>query len=559
MKSGSVKIILAFLLILFIAPTATVQLYWKINTPAGFYFPGFLQSDQVTYTALFRSVITRGNGITYSYPYAAPGPENPPVYFQAPFTLLAWMWQVLGGNLLAPWEVLRYASAAIFFLALFLFARELFKRFYPTAYESNALPGYLVLFITVLLFGGGLAWFISLFKFILIKIGPRENPAGFLAVFGRTEGVYHWWFLNLFRNVFYPLELFYHALFFLALLGCLKKNPILIFTAQLLACLSGVFVGIQVSLLLILFFLVQALDKPNRETLLHLALANLVFLLMISYYKSFLPRHLIPAVLIEQHRESLYDLIPVHKYFAAYGLLVFSTPLVFLSQKFRKRMIQRREGRLVLCWLVVEGALILNDKFLPGKGFQPPHFTRGYFYSALVAVTALGVFPLWRKVIEKGGGKILLTAALVLAIFLPDNILFVAGRLSEPPHPSVLTITRHSKDTLDFLHGLEREQTVFCPERKFGYLVPAFTRHSSIFAELYVTPFNREKTRQVEDFFQNQGVEEFIHRYRISLIVLPGYPKLLRHFERNIKLPEWKRIYQNPGWRVYRVNGRFGP
>jgi hypothetical protein len=259
-------------------------------------------------------------------------------------------------------------------------------------------------------------------------------------------------------------------------------------------------------------------------------------------------------MLSQQHKQSLYQLIPMHKYFPAYGILLLTTPLSFLNKDFRETILKNREGRMILCWACAVGLLILNDKFLPGVGFQPPHFTRGYLFSALVMLSGLGLFPAFRKIHQKGGGKAAMFIILFLTLILPDNILFTVERFTEPPHPLVLSIPPESRDALDFIKNLPDMENVFCPDRKFGYLIPAFTPHSSIFSELYVTVDNENKVREIQYFFSGQDKNSFIEKHRITIIILPHYGNLIRLFEERVKTPDCPMIYDNRMWRIYKIN-----
>ncbi|HQH12737.1 MAG TPA: hypothetical protein PLS31_09955, partial [Candidatus Sumerlaeota bacterium] len=89
-----------------------------------------MQSDQITYTALSRSVFERGNGVAYSYPYAAPSDENAAVNFQIPFTLLAWLWKITG-SIVISWEIIRLLFGAAFLFILYLTIWELFQSYFP--------------------------------------------------------------------------------------------------------------------------------------------------------------------------------------------------------------------------------------------------------------------------------------------------------------------------------------------------------------------------------------------------------------------------------------------
>ena len=550
MSKKHIRFIIGALLLiyLFVAPLTSMR--WSLSQPPGYFYTGMLQSDQVTYTAIFRSVITRGTGFTYSYPYAPPGPDNPAVNFQLPFTLLAWMWKLAGKNVVAAWEILRFLSAAAFFVVLYLFSRDLFKNFYEEEDGGTVSPWYLIVFFVALAFGGGIAWFFGGLKY-LSELFSGDAAPDFLSVFFQTEKAYHWWFLNIFRNLFYPLETFYHVFFFLGLWGLVKKNNKLVFVSQILACLSGVFIGVELSAILLVFLFTEMLISKAWPEILRFLFSLGIFLVFASYYAFLLPMFRVPAVLAEQHKQTLYDLIPLHRYLPAYGIFLVLALLSLMNSGFRKKLFFSRTGRLVLIWVLVTGFLVLNHLFLPGKGFQPPHFTRGYLFAALVAISAIGFFPAWKKLRQSNPRKSLIILIVILVLSLPDNILFLAERVTVPPHRDVLMIRTDSKKALEFLEQLPGEETVFCTNYKFGYLIPAFSGHSSVFVEHYAMVNYGEIIVGIAEFSQNRNVEEFIEKYKITVIIMPRENGVARYFDQNIKRQEWNILFENDLWKVY--------
>lgn len=533
------------IILLILAIPIVMNLHWRQNAPEGFWFTGFLQSDQITYTALFRSVFERGNGFAYAYPYAAPSADNPAVNFQMPFTLLAWLWRITGSIVLS-WEIVRLLFGAAFLFVVFLTMREMLKTFYPDEEQDAPFSIYVLGVFIILACGGGVAWLAALAR----SFGAQG--VSFLERFQEAEGSYHWWFLNLFRNIFYPLELMYHAFFFLAIWGVLKKNYRLALAGQVLACLSGVFVGIEISGILIAFYIWEAVRQKNKESLMRLVWTLIVFALFAGYYGVFLPRFPIAKNLVEQHRVNIHDIIPMKEYLTAYGLMLFAALLAFLRRDFRRNLMGREAGRLIIVWLVVVAALVLNDKWLPaGRSLQPPHFTRGYLFAILTLIAACGFYPSWKSFAAKGKARLAGASLLLILLFIPDNILFVALRFRETPHPMVLTIPNESMQLFDFLNTLKEQRVVFSPERKLGDQIPAFTPHASILGQLYATPFNEEKSAMMERFFRGADVDLFIKKYEIDLIVIGR--RSAEYFDTMIRRPEWKPVYSNKLWAVYAI------
>jgi len=545
LKWHKYRVVFFLVVVLCLSIPIITNVYWQKNAPEGFWFTGFLQSDQITYTALSRSVFERGNGVAYSYPYAAPSDENAAVNFQIPFTLLAWLWKITG-SIVISWEIIRLLFGAAFLFILYLTIWELFQSYFPDEQKEGRFGFYVNLVFVILAFGGGIAWLATLARFM----GSKDSS--FLTIFQKVEGVYHWWFLNLFRNIYYPLELMYHTFFFLAIWGVLKKDFRLALVGQILACASGVFVGIEISGILIVYYLWETARQKSRTSLRHFAGTLIVFALFANYYGVFLPRFPISKNLAEQHRVNIHDIIPMREYLAAYGLMLFAALFVLLKKDIRQNLLGREAGRLMFVWLIVVAALVLNDKWLPaGRSLQPPHFTRGYLFSILTLIAACGFYPIWKSFAAKEKSRLIYVSIFLILLFIPDNILFVAERFNEAPHPMVLMIPNESRQLFDYLNTLKVQRTVFCPERKLGDQIPAFTPHASILGQLYATPFNDEKSAMMERFFQGADVDLFIKKYGIDLIVIGM--RSAEYFDAMVRRPEWKRVYSNKLWTVYAI------
>ncbi|MFH1563985.1 MAG: hypothetical protein ABIF11_11320 [Nitrospirota bacterium] len=541
-KNIYIVVFLSILLILLVP--MFLLYYWGRNIPDGFYFSNLLQSDQLTYTSLFRSVWERGNGFFYSYPYSVPGQDNPMVNFQIPFVILAWLWKAFSENIVLTWEVFRFLFGALFFSFVFLSTFEIARSFFKDELKELEHQSYFLVVFLLLIYGGGIAWVFTFFKFLFFNSGLELT---FLETFREVEKHYHWWFLNLYRNFMYPLELFYHFLFFFAIYNLIKRRITLVLIAQLLACGSGVFIGIELSAIIIVFFIVEVFFLKNRNNLIYLLTSILIFMVFIFYYTYFLNLFPVTKSIYQQHRIE-YDKIPLCEYFYGYGFLTILIPLLFLSRKFRKFFISKFEGRVLLIWMLVVGALIQNDKWMLGKGIQPAHFTRGYFYSVLLLISSIGLFPIWVKVRKKNIKKSVLILILSLVIFLPDNIMFTLLRFKETPHP-------YPKPLFEFLNRIKEPKVIFPLDRNLGSQIPAFTHHHSMIGTEYTTPFNDEKVEMIRMYFNKQGAERVVKKYFIDIIIVNS--EFLNKFEKNVKLPDWKMIYQNATWSVFDTNLRY--
>jgi len=528
------------------------QIYWRHHTPQGYYYTGFLISDQNTYSAIFRSVFERGNGIFYSYPYAPPGSDNPAIMFQIPFTLLAWFWK-LTTSTRAAWEILRIVFGIGFLFLLYKFFVRVFQNFYPK--EMAERNGQIIsrgLFLT-LLFGAGLAWFIAAFRFGVGRFaGTLPFESSYLDTFIDVESDYSGWIFNIFRNVFNPLEGIYHLCFFLAVLGAIRGNSRLAFAGQLLACGSGVFVGLEISAIMLLFFIIEYLYSKDKKHLKQFVLSFSILGVFIFYYKIFMRFFPVSRSLVEQHLINLHGAIPLRCYFPAYGFLLFSTPLVFLNRDFRRVFFQKREGRLLFIWLFVVICLIQNDKILTlQRSVQPAHFARGYLFTALFLISALGAFPFFYRISQRRFLKLILIMSALFILMLPDNLLYLRRLFTFEPHPHFLLLPTQSMEVFNYLNGLNTRENIFCSDIRLGDQIPAFTPHSSVWAMEYATPFAEDKKQMIAGFYNNIGADDFIKKYKISMLIILNTKAA--PLAEKIKRPEWKEVFGNDIWKVYQI------
>lgn len=528
------------------------QIFWKANTPQGYYYAGFLISDQNTYTAIARSVLDRGNGICYSYPYAPPGADNPAIMFQLPFTLLAWFWK-LTASTWAAWEILRIAFGIGFLCLLYKFFVEVFRKFYPKEMDDSRGRIISRKFFLTLIFGAGLAWFIAAFRFGVGSVAKTLPPGvGYLETFIDVESDYSGWIFNIFRNTFNPLEGLYHFCFFLAIIGVVMEKGRLTLAGQFLACCSGVFVGLEISAILLAFFAVDYIYTRDKNYLKQFILSLAIFCVFIFYYKIFMRFFPVSRSLVDQHLVNLHGAIPLRCYFPAYGILLISTLLVFMNRGFRKTFFQKREGRLLFVWLTVVICLIQNDKILGlQRSVQPAHFTRGYLFTALFLISALGVFPFLYRKSQTNFLKVKLILLALFIVMIPDNLLHLRRLFTYEPHSHFLIIPKQSKEVFDYLNTLKTRENIFCSDIRLGDQIPAFTPHSSIWAMEYATPYAEDKKLMIADFYNNIGVEEFINKYSITMLIILNTKTM--PLAEKIKRPEWDIPFENNIWRVYKI------
>ena len=218
--------LLAAVLLLPVLGTVVLQGAWPASQ--GHHPTGFIQYDQPSYLANAREHFDSGFNWTYGLPFDA-DPATPRIYFQPQILFLGAVHQLTGvppGWLLAGFGLLAG-------LAMVRVAIALYRRVVGLASAGSWLG------LPLFLWGGGLLMLAGL----LVSGG---QPGRDMLAFDPGNGM---WFLNLGRNLLYPLEAWYHLLALGAVLLLWRRRwwPALAVLALLAA--SHPMTGIQFLLL----------------------------------------------------------------------------------------------------------------------------------------------------------------------------------------------------------------------------------------------------------------------------------------------------------------------
>ncbi|RME84189.1 MAG: hypothetical protein D6785_05830, partial [Planctomycetota bacterium] len=212
------KWLLAFLLV---SPAFLGYFYYWYLDPQE--FSCFIQGDQPTYYLIAKDYQRPPNSLFYSItPFWDDYVQIPKKMFQPQIFVI--------GMILKYTSLSIEAVNLILFIFLGLIAGRVGIYFFETlTEEKNNYMGLLLFF-----WGGGLLLVSSL---IYYQFDLRH-----IADFDPWEG---WWFLNFGRNFLYPLESYYHSLFFLNFLFLWKKKYFWAGLGSLLLLLSHHFTGME--------------------------------------------------------------------------------------------------------------------------------------------------------------------------------------------------------------------------------------------------------------------------------------------------------------------------
>ena len=358
-------------------PMALVYTLHFLLPMAGTRGSGFLQYDQPMYMAAALKHFEGGFFPTYGLPYSADY-AIPKLNVQLSLLFLGGVTQLTGwdpGHVYAGFGVI--AGIVMLWVAI-----RLLREF---AGPLHGVAGLLV--ILLFLWGGGILTLsgigAGLVKGLRLSYWDMRDVA---FQFDPGDGN---WFLNLGRNLYYPLEAFYHAIFFGAVICLRQRRYAVAFAMLLLTMAIHPFTAIELSVVLggiaALEWSLRA-DPPPIWLLIGIGVALPIYILQGLL--------LIPRLSSEQAALTAQHAVnwPItwHAMVPAYLPVGLIVAWRFWRAPSWRELLAQRDVRMLLVWFVGCFALINHD--LVVKGHQPIHFTRGYDWTPLALLAAPVVY-----------------------------------------------------------------------------------------------------------------------------------------------------------------------
>ncbi|MBX6312958.1 MAG: hypothetical protein IRY99_08600 [Isosphaeraceae bacterium] len=503
---------------------------------------GYIQYDMPIYMAKAREYFDAGRPrVSYSNP-CSDSYAGPRLYFQ-PWTWALGLVHHYSGQ--APGTVL----VGFWGLAALVCARAALALYCEVVgLDTKAEQLGLVLFF----WGGGLiAWAGVVWAwFAKGTVGPRDVFA--------LEPFDGWWFLNFGRNLVYPTEAFYHAVFFLCLLAAMRGKCMTAVLLALLLAASTPFTGGELLAVVGAWCLLEVFmpaDRRGKGRL--LAAIGALSALFLGYYAGFLERF--PEHWLIAKQMSLDWSYPPWTFLLANGLVA---PLA-LGAWWRQggAFFASPRHRLLIAWFLVSAVLANHGYILPHPR-QPIHFDRGYPWAALFLLGARVLVDLFEAMARRPRPWGALGAAMIVAVFLMDNGLWLAGFLRALRSPLLSRSldyngVRLTRDQAEVLRRLDDHSfagaLLLSEDFTIGYLAIAETPLRSWVAHPLETPHYRERRRQVEALFR-EGCFLQAWEARPLLIVIERGPG-----QETKDPPPWlggrgaERIFENRKYQIYRV------
>ncbi|MBK9176289.1 MAG: hypothetical protein IPM46_08115 [Flavobacteriales bacterium] len=512
---------------LLLAPV--VLFYWAHFHPKnkGVLPTGFIQYDQPYYMANARQYLDGAtDGLRYALPFS-PSADARPIHFQPQTVLLAGLWRITGSDPGALFVAFGMVAALLCVL--------LALRVLDLAVGTPSPPLLALLFI----WGGGLIALTGL------GFGLAHGQGWRLAAWGafRFDPGHGWWFMNLGRNLIFPLEAYYHALFFGMVLLIQRKQMVAAALMSALLALSHPFTGVAGLLVLLTWGIWERLIH-------HAAAASMVWLsAIVGFLLLLLAWHGLLLPVDGEHRSVMAQwklpwMVEAISALQAYAIVGFAAAARLRSKERIKDFLARPMNRLLVAWAVV--FLALENHELVMEPIQPAHFTRGYAWTALFLIGAPALLEGWNWL--KGRALRWGVALAVAALLLLDNTAWFTMRAAESRN-GVGDGIRISADHVDLYQWLERElpeeELLVAEDPIVAYLALVYTHHRALYSHFANTPFAQQRAASVVDYFNGRISDPLLEHGHIAIAMNGGRPFVWA--ERG------EQVFSNRAFMVYRM------
>jgi hypothetical protein len=413
----------------------------------------FVQYDLPCYVANGRQSFVDGVHLNYGNPYASYG--TPAIYFQPHIFLLGLLQRI---GLSPDWALIAFHVAAVAFAAIV--AAKLYKEWVGWNTPAQKL-GFICFF-----WGGGV---LSLAGVVFGLVNHVHMPRSFL-LFDAGDG---WWMLNFGRNLVYPTEAYYHALFLLTILFLVRKKFLAALAAAAVLSASHPFTGLSLGLILILYAALELKLKSGAASKPLLLGSCAITALHLAYYMVFLNRFADHRALEAQWRlDWPYD-------FWTYGPALYLVALfAFVPLTRWKNLapaLRQPRTRLCLVWFAVISGLTHHDLLIQSR--QPIHFAHGNDWMALFLLGAPAIVAALDKLLAiRPRPAMAVAVCAFLALFVSDNLLWFASFSNPMTQWQAFALTHDEKNVLDWLSQHQNASAyVVSSDQRINYLTSTYT------------------------------------------------------------------------------------
>ncbi len=489
---------------------------------------GFTVNENVLYMSYARQYIDNQEfSLFYSNPFDG-NPASPTIYFQpVNFLFLAALKAGIAPGICFSLFGLLMAVACIFT------GIKIIQHLLPDNKQQS-------LIILLFTWGGGLIAVSGLIGAIVL---PDKDYDSFWNSILLADPANGWWGLNWGRNLFIPLEAYYHFLFLLNICLILQKKWRLSLATALFLSVSHPFTGIELLLILNGWLFIEIVVKKNKAVpYWYFAGIFIITLFHLWYYMIYLNRFPEHRQLFSQYSAgwtySLLIAIP------AYSLVAALSILSACKKETGKNFLGTQYQRLFLCWAIISFLLSKHEWFI--KPMQPIHFTRGYTWAGLFLLSLPGLKWLLDYLQAKSIRKWLLAGLIVL--FLTDNTLWTINLLRNKETTEWEGhITAETNDILSYLKTNGSPQDLLLGNAPLvNYIANAYTPVNSWISHPYNTPSPERRKAELSTFFLT-GTKSSEWKERRLLILLNK--KAVRPFIQPNLLS--RKLYENNSYILF--------
>lgn len=469
-----------WMFVVFLILPATVP-YLRHCLAGGEGFPtGFIQGDQPGYMAVAREYFDRGFHLTYSNPFV-PYADGPAIYFQPQTFVLGLLWfctRLSPGFLFVLFGLVCALVCARVALGLYGHCAG--------SWDWAARAGALLFF-----WGGGFFVLAGVFSSPLHTFSAGEE-----ILFGnlmRWDPFGGWWFLNFGRNLIMPLEAYYHAVFFGAILAYFREKYLLSGALLLLLCASHPYSGSELLLVLLVWGAAEGFAfGPRGRVRYFFGGVLLIGVLHAGYYLLLLPNY--PEHRALMHQWSKWWVLDWRSAVFGYGLVAIFAAAAVLG----RGTARGREQRLLLLWFLIALVLVKHELFTDHP-VEPLHFTRGYVWTPLFLLGLPALLRLLRHLRRRGTVLSGLALGAVVVAFLLDNGTWLAavgrGYLIED-----VRTTAEQREVFGVLNAAACSgSVVLTPDREVALLSTVYTPLRPWTTHLRYTDGDIERREEVQN------------------------------------------------------------
>jgi hypothetical protein len=413
----------------------------------------FVQYDLPCYVANGRQSFVDGVHLNYGNPYASYG--TPAIYFQPHIFLLGLLQRI---GLTPDLALIAFQIAVVAFAAIV--AAKLYEEWVGWNTPAQKL-GFVCFF-----WGGGV---LGLAGVVFGLVNHVKMPRSFL-LFDAGDG---WWMLNFGRNLVYPTEAFYHALFLLTILLLVRKKLAATILAAAVLSASHPFTGLSLGLILVLYSALELKLKSGAVSRSLLLGSCAITALHLAYYIVFLNRFADHRALEAQWRlDWPYDF---WTYAPALYLVALFAFVPLTRWKNLMPALGNPRARLCLVWFAVICGLTHHDLLIQSR--QPIHFAHGNDWMALFLLGAPAIVAALDKLLAiRLRPAMVLAVCAFLALFLSDNLLWFASFSDPMAQWQAFALTHDEKNILDWLSRQPNVPAyVASSDQRINYLTSTYT------------------------------------------------------------------------------------